>query len=133
MVTTDKDRCRILPVTLSPGLLVLITGYLLMLGAIAWSLMVARDWALAELTTAESRRDWDAWRADVRQQDEQAGPVRRQVPKSAEPPALVLMRDYFAVSLVGALLFMTLLYWVNAWFIYGILHLTRSASVPKQY
>ncbi|HJQ81746.1 MAG TPA: hypothetical protein VJ828_17410 [Lacipirellulaceae bacterium] len=84
--------------------------------------MAARKWALAELATPESIRQWEAWREDVRQQDEQPGPVRRRVPKSAEPPALVLMRDYFAVSLVGAVLFMTLLYWVIAWFAYGILH-----------
>jgi hypothetical protein len=107
---------------LSPGLLVLIAGYLLLLGAIVWSLVEARNWAFAELDTPESLRDWESWREDVRQQDQQAGPVRRRVPKSAEPPALVLMRDYFAVSLVGAVLFMTLLYWVIVWFVYGILH-----------
>ena len=49
------------------------------------------------------------------------GPVRRRVPKSTEPPALVLMRDYFGVSLIGAVLFTTVLYWVIAWFVMGIL------------
>jgi hypothetical protein len=107
----------------------LIAGYVLLLGAIVWSLTAARHWAFTELATPESIREWETWREDVRQQDEQALPVRRRVPKSAEPPALVLMRDYFAVSLVGALLFMTLLYWLIAWFIYGILRSTRSASV----
>ncbi|HEY3395832.1 MAG TPA: hypothetical protein VGK58_24230 [Lacipirellulaceae bacterium] len=107
---------------MSPGLLALIAGYVLLLVAILWSLMAARKWALAELATPESIRQWEAWREDVRQQEQQPGPVRRRVPKSAEPPALVLMRDYFAVSLVGAALFMTLLYWVIAWFAYGILH-----------
>jgi hypothetical protein len=105
-----------------PGWLVLAAvGYVVMIVAIVWWLRSARDWALAELATPESIRQWETWRGDVRQQDEQAGPVRRRVPKSAEPPALVLMRDYFAVSLVGAVLFMTLLYWVIAWFVRGIL------------
>jgi hypothetical protein len=106
---------------LSPGHLILIAGYGLLLGAIVWSVMAAHKWALAELASPESLREWEAWREDVRQQEQRAGPVRRRVPKSAEPPALVLMRDYFAVSLAGALLFMTLLYWVIAWFVYGIL------------
>ena len=132
MATSERDRCRVLPVSLSPFLLVLIAGYVLLLVAIVWSLMAARKWALAELATPESIRQWEAWREDVRQQDEQPGPVRRRVPKSAEPPALVLMRDYFAVSLVGAVLFMTLLYWVIAWFAYGILYSSaKSASAQS--
>jgi hypothetical protein len=51
------------------------------------------------------------------------------VPKSTEPPALVLMRDYFIVSLVGAILFTTVLYWVIAWFVMGIL---RQVTVEEQ-
>lgn len=132
MATSEMDGCRALPVSLSPSLLVLVAGYVLLLGAILWSLIAARKWALAELATPESIRQWEAWREDVWQQDQRPGPVRRRVPKSAEPPALVLMRDYFAVSLVGAVLFMTLLYWVVAWFVYGILHSSaRSASAQN--
>ena len=65
--------------------------------------------------------DWQAWREDVRQQQTNPGPVKRRVPKSDEPPALVLMRDYFAVLMVGAVLFSSLLYWIMAWFVTGIL------------
>jgi hypothetical protein len=107
----------------------LIAGYMLLLGAIVWSLIEARNWALTELATPESLREWESWREDERQQDQRAGPVRRRVPKSADPPALVLMRDYFAVSLVGAVLFMTLLYWVIVWFVYGILR-SSARSTP---
>jgi hypothetical protein len=64
--------------------------------------------------------NWEAWREDVRQQQGQKRPVQRRVPKSAEPPALVLMRDYYRVSLAGAILFATVLYWVIAWFLAGI-------------
>jgi hypothetical protein len=132
MATIHTERSGVLGSALSSGLLVLIAGYMLLLGAILWSLLAARKWALAELATPESIRQWEAWREDVRQQEQQPGPVRRRVPKSAEPPALVLMRDYFAVSLVGAVLFMTLLYWVIAWFVYGILHSpARSASAQN--
>jgi hypothetical protein len=106
---------------LSRWLVLSLLGYIVMIVAVTWSLRSARKWALGELATPESSREWEAWREDVRQQDEQSGPVRRRVPKSTEPPALVLMRDYFSVSLVGAVLFMTLLYWVIAWFVRGIL------------
>jgi hypothetical protein len=34
------------------------------------------------------------------------------------------MRDFFAVMMVGALLFSSLLYWIMAWFITGILSST---------
>jgi hypothetical protein len=131
VATSETDRRRALPVSLSPCLLVLVAGYVLLLGAILWSLTAARKWALAELATPESIRQWEAWREDVRQQEQQSGPVRRRVPKSDEPPALVLMRDYFAVSLVGAVLFMTLLYWVIAWFAYGILHSPATSATDR--
>ena len=50
----------------------------------------------------------------------QPSPVQRRVPKSNEPPALVMMRDHFAVSLFAAVLFSTMLYWVLAWFVMGV-------------
>jgi hypothetical protein len=50
------------------------------------------------------------------------------VPKSTEPPALVLTRDYFSVSLGGAVLFSSLLYWVIAWFVTGIVSSRQDAT-----
>ena len=88
---------------------------------VVWSLFSARHWAIAELATPKSIADWQAWREDVEQQQEHPGPVQRRVPKSDEPPALVLMRDYFGVSLTGAVLFSTVLYWIMAWFVTGTL------------
>jgi hypothetical protein len=95
--------------------------YALLIVAVIWSLVAARHWALAELATQQSMGDWQTWREDVREQQSQPGPVKRSVPKSTEPPALVLMRDYFGVSLAGAIIFTTVLYWVIAWFVTGIL------------
>ena len=105
-----------------------LVGYGLMVAVVVWSLISARNWALAELATPRSIEQWQAWREDVREQQTEPGPVRRRVPKSAEPPALVLMRDYFSVSFIGAILFTTVLYWVIAWFAMGIL---RQAAVTK--
>jgi hypothetical protein len=53
--------------------------------------------------------DWRAFREEMSRIGAQ-GPVRRRAPQSHEPPALVLMRDYFGVSLVATLVFGTLLF-----------------------
>jgi hypothetical protein len=106
----------------------------LIAAVVSW-LVSARHWALAELVTPQSIGQWQAWRDDVRQQQTRPGPVRRKVPKSSEPPALVLMRDYFGVSLAGAILFSTVLYWVIAWFVNGIFGVnrdTRDRRTPIQ-
>ena len=95
--------------------------YLALVSAIVWSLFYARQRALVELATPGSVGDWQAWREDVKQQAEEAGPVERRIPRSAEPPALVLLRDFFGVSLGGAVLFSTVLYWIMAWLVTGAL------------
>lgn len=102
-------------------------GYAILLAAVVWSLFVARQSALAYLSTETSQNNWQTWRNDVEQQQVNPAPVQRRVPKSVEPPELVLMRDYFGVSLTGAVLFSSVLYWIMAWFITG----TLGAS-PKQ-
>jgi hypothetical protein len=81
----------------------------------------ARGTAIRDLSSPQSLADWRTWREDVRQQQSQAGPVERRVPKSEEPPALVLWRDYFGVLVSGAVLFISALYWVIAWFVRGMM------------
>ena len=98
-----------------------LVGYAALSGVVVWSMFAARDQAIQELSTPQSVAQWQAWRDDVRQQQTEPAPVQRRVPRSAEPPALVLMRDYFAVSIFGAVLFSTALYWVIAWFVTGML------------
>jgi hypothetical protein len=99
--------------------LLIVYGMLLLAVVIAMS--KSRDWALANLSTQESIANWQAWRNDVERQQTQPGPVQRRTPKSTEPPALVLMRDHFTVSLVGAMVFSSALYWVLVWFVFGVL------------
>jgi hypothetical protein len=95
--------------------------YVVMLSGTLWALFAARQWAIVELATPQSTAQWEAWRADVRAQQDQPTPVTRVVPKSAEPPALVLMRDYFRVSMIGAILFSSVLFWICAWLLHGML------------
>jgi hypothetical protein len=98
-----------------------IVGYVVLVCAIVGTMFGVRQSSVADLSSPKSVSDWQAWREDVSGQQTNRGPVERRVPKSVEPPALVLMRDYFTILLVGALLFSSLLYWIMAWFVTGIL------------
>jgi hypothetical protein len=103
--------------------------YTALVVVVVWSLFAARQWALENLGTAKSVAAWEIWRADVRAQQDHPAPVQRRVPKSAEPPALVMMRDYFGVSLTAAILFSSVLYWVTAWLVNGMLRTTTDCRV----
>ena len=98
-----------------------IIGYVALVGVVVGTMFSLRQASVADLSSPKSVSDWQAWREDVRDQQINGGPVERRVPKSEEPPALVLMRDYFTILLAGALLFSSLLYWIMAWFVTGIL------------
>jgi hypothetical protein len=104
-------------------------GYAALLGTVVLSMSKARHWAIAHLSSQESIDEWRQWRDDVRRQQIDPEPVQRRVPTSDEPPALILMRDYFGLSLLGAVLFSTALYWVMAWLISGVMK--RGEQVSK--
>lgn len=98
----------------------LVVPYLVLMAIVVGLAWRGRSWALQEFGTPAAQQRWQKWRDDVRHhRDPQAATVDRRVPKSAEPPALVLMRDYFAVCLVAAVGFSSLLYAVLAWFLVG--------------
>ena len=79
-----------------------------MCGVVALVLAM-RQTTLREMDTPEARAQWQQWRESSPNRDT-TGPVRRRPPSSVEPPALVLMRDYFAVVMSGAVLFSSLLF-----------------------
>jgi hypothetical protein len=97
-----------------------IVGYAVLISTVVGTMFWLRQSAVADLSSPKSIADWQAWREDVREQQTNRGPVERRVPKSFEPPELVLMRDYFKVLMLGAILFSSMLYWVMAWFVTGI-------------
>jgi hypothetical protein len=97
-----------------------IMGYVVLLGIVIGTMFWMRQSAVADLSSPKSISDWQTWREGVREQQMNRGPVERRVPTSDEPPELVLMRDYFMVLVVGAVLFSSMLYWVTAWFVTGI-------------
>jgi hypothetical protein len=98
-----------------------LAGYAGLLAGVIGGMLWVRQSVLTEFSRPESIADWQSWREDVIEGQTSPGPVERRVPKSLEPPALVLMRDYFTVSIVGATFFTSILYWIAAWFVTGAL------------
>jgi len=78
------------------------------------------DW-LQQLDRPEAQAEWDEFRRDMRQQSGRDGPVQRKVPKSAEPPARVWLRDYFRLAVVAWVLFAGVLGGVFSLFVVGVL------------
>ena len=95
--------------------------YFALLAGVVLGMFAARDWALADLSAPASLADWQQWREDVRTEQERPTTVERRIPKSTEPPMLVLMRDQYGVLLGAAVVFSSLLYWVFAWLITGMM------------
>ena len=69
-----------------------------------------RNVAMAVYGTPQAQTEWDTWREDVKELEKQPYPVKRRVPKSTEPPALVLMRDYFGVCVMVAVVLSSVLF-----------------------
>jgi hypothetical protein len=110
-----------------------LVAYALLAAAFIGGMFHVRQSVFATYSSPESIADWRQWKSDVERGQTNPGPVQRRVPKSDEPPALVLMRDYFAVSLTAAVFFTSLLYWVMAWLITGAVtnHSTSPNNTPS--
>jgi hypothetical protein len=65
------------------------------------ALSVWRAKRLAELSEPGVQEEWDAFREAMRKESGRDGPVQRKVPKSAEPPELVWLRDYFSLAVMA--------------------------------
>lgn len=73
-----------------------------------WAFLRWREARLVALSTPEVQADWDAFRAQMRRESGRDGPVQRKVPKSAEPPELVWLRDYWRLAITAWVVFVGL-------------------------
>lgn len=99
--------------------------YLALMGLGMWELHRAHQWALASFDSTseegkERQADWEKWRKEAEEQADGKGPVKRRIPKSTEPPTLVLLRDYYGMCLTAFLLFGSVLYGTFVFFVRGI-------------
>ena len=99
---------------------IVLVVYLGLMATIAAGMFRARDWASGSLDNTVATDEWQKFREEVVDMNE-ASPVQRRVPKSNEPPALVLLRDHFAACTTIALVLSTALYATCAFFAIGIL------------
>jgi hypothetical protein len=101
-------------------ILSILAGYIVLTAIIVGVMFLLRDSVVANLSTSEAKANWQGWRTKAAQDDGMRSPIQRSVPRSAEPPALVLMRDYFTAVIVGLLLPITGLYVFVAWIALGL-------------
>ena len=78
------------------------SAYVVLITALVGGMFWARGCALKNYGTDTAQEDWEAWRTAVAETQQDARAVKRAVPDSPQPPALVLMRDYFAICVLFA-------------------------------
>ncbi len=97
-------------------------AYVTTMALVCAGLAYGRANLLAAYGTEQAQSDWKWWRGNVAIEQNLGGsPVHRRVPKSNEPPALVLMRDHFVACLGLALLLSSVLFATLAFFVRGAL------------
>ena len=93
--------------------------YIACMAAVVMGLITAKGCAIGRYGTAVADDDWQQWREAASKDAEGDGPVRRRVPKSDDPPLLVLLTEHFWVLLVSSLVFGSVLYFLAYFFIQG--------------
>src|SRR4051812_7409126 len=79
--------------------LIWLLAYFVLIGLIIGGALYGRRQALEVYGSKQAQSEWDEWREDANRMAQQPSPVKRRAPRSVQPPALVLMRDYFGVCL----------------------------------
>lgn len=110
-------------------------------GVIAWALIAlagmyglheAKTWATARLADPAEQRSWDAWREEAARQSEGKGPVRRRMPKSAQPPSVVLLRDHYRLCQTAVVLFSGILTFTFCFLVLGAFGQGEFRPTPDQ-
>ena len=94
--------------------------YVLLLAAVIGGSYSARNWAISVYGSPQAQAQWNEWKAGAAKLSTE-GPVKRRVPKSDKPPALVLATTYFGVCLTIVLLLTSVLFATAAYFVQGVL------------
>lgn len=87
----------------------IITAWLAVVAGPPVALSIWRVGRLAELSEPGVQAEWDKFRAAMKKESGTEGPVQRKVPKSAEPPELVWLRDYFSLAVMAWMVLMGVL------------------------
>jgi hypothetical protein len=115
-------------VKFSVASLIWLAAYVAVMALVVGGLLYGRSQAIAVYGSGEAQQQWDTWRDDAKEMAAGAGPVKRREPKSAEPPALVLMRDHFLACAALAVLLSSVLFATFMFFLRGALQ-SRSPTL----
>jgi hypothetical protein len=94
----------------SAGTVIWLLMYVAMLAAVIGGMLHVRGVAMEMYGSPEAQAQWNAWRDDAQKMAAEPSVVQRRAPKSAQPPALVLMRDHFAACLAIAVVLSSVLF-----------------------
>lgn len=106
----------------------IVISLVLVVAVVVGGMFYLRRQAIATYGTPAAMEEWGEWRSAAATQAAQQHPVERKVPKSAEPPALVLMRDYFGACTAAAAVAASGCYLVFAFLLRGVLAGTSNTS-----
>jgi hypothetical protein len=98
-----------------------IAGWISALAVPPVLLLRARQAWLERLDRPEEQTRWDEFRRDMVRQTGREGPVQRKVPKSAEPPARVWLRDHASLAVTAWILFVGVLGGVFSLLVAGVM------------
>ena len=105
--------------------------YMLLMIGVVGGMLYARSSAMATFASDETQAEWEDWRSAVQHGETNMGTVQRRVPRSEEPPTLVLLRDYFVTCLVGLAVLTSLVYGSFVFLLRGVLHGAREGRLGK--
>jgi uncharacterized membrane protein YedE/YeeE len=75
---------------------------------------MVRERLLVWQSSPAAQQHWDRFRAAMKVESTGEGPVKRKVPKSAEPPLKVWLRDYFGLAIGAWVVFGSVVFLVTA-------------------
>ncbi len=104
-----------------------LAGYLITMAAILYGMISLRNMQLDQNNSATTQADWQQWRNEAARQSTGKGPVQRRVPKTLDPPIMVLFSDHFSVIVIFSLLFGSAFYFMLYFFVHGTF--TRKSNI----
>ncbi|NIL96670.1 MAG: hypothetical protein GTO53_04490 [Planctomycetales bacterium] len=98
---------------------------------VVFLLVRMRHEQIPRLSRPEVQKAWQEWRSAAASQAETKGPVQRRIPKSVEPPGLVLLRDHFGIVLAATITFGSTLMAVLLLAVRGAMARTQRVQPPS--
>lgn len=114
----------------APGRTWILIGlaYALLMVGTGWGLWSARSWAIGTFETPAEQQNWGDWQKETQaRQDAQQVPEERRGHTSAEPPMLILLRDYFPGIAATAFVLMSFLF---AFLVFVLRGASQTGNIP---